>query len=199
MKRQWIWMCGASALLLTLGIFSRPVALLAQAVKSTLVRSVDEPGREPYMETMPYSPGTPAAGCSSPTFVGGGPLGPFVNNCQIFFSTVPAGKRLIIKDISSRISIVSQGPTGFSAEGNLGVSATIGSTGPQPGILFLEPHTALNVYNNLTNYNSILVSHTSVQAYVDAGIGPIFTINVLNGFGSGNSYVTLTGYYVDIP
>src|SRR5580704_9038696 len=99
MKRQLIWMIGAPALLVTLGLFSRPAALLAQAVKSTLVRSVDEPGREPYMETKSYVVGSTASpGCQAPTFPEG-ILGVTLSTCQISFSAVPAGKRLIIRDI----------------------------------------------------------------------------------------------------
>src|SRR5580704_11978733 len=123
MKRRLIWMVGAPALLVTLGFFSRPITVLAQAGKSTLVRSVGEPGREPYMETIGYVPGsTSSPCCGAPTFPAG-PLGVALDNCNITFSAVPAGKRLIITDIYSRLSITTPQPTGFSAEGNLGVNA----------------------------------------------------------------------------
>jgi hypothetical protein len=201
MKRQLIWMIGAPALLVTLGLFSRPVALLAQVVKSTLVRSVDEPGREPYMETKSYTPGsTLSPGCQSPVFING-PLGPITSTCTIFFTQVPAGKRLIIKNINSRISFLTSQATGYSAEGNLAVNATVGAA-PQASIFFLQPHVLLSqiaISSPINGYMGYLQSHTEVQAYADPGTTPIYVINVNNAGSNASSYITLSGYYVDIP
>jgi hypothetical protein len=72
--KRFVWIAAgfaAVALLLTLGTETRAIA---QAVRAALVRNQDEPGRNPYSQTV---------GC-------------FSSGCSVTFPPVPAGQRLVV-------------------------------------------------------------------------------------------------------
>jgi hypothetical protein len=79
MKNRLLSFAGALALLAVLGhYYAKP--LMAQ-VRATVVKNVDERGRNPYLQSL---------ACYSST----------TNQCAVFFPAVPAGMTLVIEHIS---------------------------------------------------------------------------------------------------
>jgi hypothetical protein len=83
MKQKLLTFAGALALLAVVGKFYA-VPVMAQ-VRAALVKNLDEPARNPYMQTAFVS-------CSSPTTL-----------CDILFPAPPAGRRLVVQHLSANI------------------------------------------------------------------------------------------------
>jgi hypothetical protein len=141
----------------------------AQA-RAALVQSIDEPGRNPYQETLSD------LGCRGTTV------------CSFNFSTVPAGKRLVITHIAGYVDTgAGTLPNGF-LQSNFGGTAY--ATVPFTGVR--GPTSALGV--------RIFINH-EVRAFFGAGENPRVTYHV-NGSGdtmSGGALMMVSGYLVNLP
>jgi len=131
----------------------------------------EEPGRMPYQETKVFS------------FTG------FCVNgtCNIDFSAVPTGKRLVIRNISAVFRLSANAfiedasfGNGF---GNLQVFVPTTLQGKTAG------SEAIDFY----------MANQSVLAFADSGTTPRFHVQTSPGPGLFTHAVTLTGYYVDVP
>ena len=195
MTKKLMWMFGGAAAVIAIAAATHPARLLAQTVvKAALVRSVDEPGREPYMESQTTT--------CSPT-----------GGCTLTFAQVPAGKRLVIRNVSSQIQTrgfvgtagsLSDVPPGFlvsveSLTVQLLVNATVGSRGVVEANFYV-PQTLGSQYNYTSpsglapafvqlNYAGSL----EMYGYADAGTAPQVFIS------TGTGQATISGYFVDIP
>jgi hypothetical protein len=89
--KNYVWMAAGVSALTVVGSFTAK-PLLAQ-IKAALVQNVDEPARNPYQEAASFSQGS---GCS----------GAF---CNVYFSTVPTGKRLVITNVTGVVYVESPG------------------------------------------------------------------------------------------
>jgi hypothetical protein len=87
-----------------LGAFAITPAL-AQT-RAALVKNVDEPGRAPYQHTVDFSPGE----CTTPSF------------CIVEFPAVPAGKRLVVENITVYAAVAEGGAPTLLAFGDLFVT-----------------------------------------------------------------------------
>src|SRR5262245_25873570 len=167
MKSRLFAMAGALMLLMLLGrFFAKP--LLAQ-VRAALVQSVDEPGRNPYQETK------------SVECVTG------LSFCEFDFSPVPAGKRLVVTNLS-----------GYSAK----------KSEPSPlGLLIVYDNVKnkeiLDVFfagvKTLQSNGFTFFAHNQeIRAYYEPNEAP--HIRVVAGDDSFASIkFSISGYYVNLP
>lgn len=144
-------------------------SVMAQT-RAAFVQSVDEPGRNPYQETQSNTT------CRGSTV------------CVFDFSTVPAGKRLVLTNISGYVDTGAGAlPNGFVQSGFGGSAyATLAFTGVR------GPLSALGT--------RVFINH-SVQAYFGPG-EPVRGTYHVNGSGdafSGGALLMLSGYYVNLP
>jgi hypothetical protein len=156
----------AALVLATAGLLATPA--LAQT-RAALVQSVDEPARNPYQETQ-FN-----VTCRGTTV------------CSFTFTTVPAGKRLVVTNIAGYVDTSAGGlpncflSSGFggSAYASLPFSGVRGAT------------TAIGT--------RIVLTH-SVQAYFGPG-EPVsaFCQPSLGETMSGGALLMLTGHYVNLP
>ena len=142
----------------------------ALAQRAALVQSVDEPGRNPYQETLSD------LGCRNTTV------------CSFNFSTVPAGKRLVVTHIAGYVDTAAGTlPNGFfqSSFGGSGY-ATLPFTGVR------GPNSALGV--------RIFINH-EVLAFFGAGESPrgVYHVNGSGDTMSGGALMMVTGYLVNVP
>jgi hypothetical protein len=141
------------------GCWSAPKLMAAS--KAALVQSVDEPGRNPYQE-IAFAPVT----CAVP--------------CQVSFSKVPVGKRLVITSVTGRY---------FTAAGSKFRLSLLGVLGPERTI----PVTFQG-----TNFEGDLyVTNQTVLVYYEAGEIP-------NVYTDSDAPITvpvfaISGYYVNLP
>lgn len=143
--------------------------VLAQT-RAAFVQSVDEPGRNPYQQSLSN------VSCRGTTI------------CSFDFAVVPAGKRLVLTNISGYVDTAAGTlPSGFVSSGFGGNEyATLAFTGVR------GPNSALGV--------RIFINH-AVKAYFGPG-EPINGRYHINGSGdtmSGGALMTLTGYFVNLP
>lgn len=136
---------------------------------SIAANGAEEPGRSPYQETIQFGFGFGACG---------------QNNCELLFSSVPAGKRLVIKSISATF-VVDRGLLAAVALAPSGNSVSV----------FVPTMLQGNFGKDF------IVTNLQLQAYCDPGSAPIafvlLTGNTTNL--NGAQQVTVTGYYVDVP
>jgi hypothetical protein len=152
---------------LVLALLGAP-AVLAQT-RAALVQSVDEPARNPYQETIAN------VTCRGNTV------------CSFTFTTVPAGKRLVVSNIAGYLDSSGGGlPNCFL---NSGFGGSNFASLPFTGVR--GPSTALGV--------RILLTH-SVLAYFGPG-EPVsaFCQASLGETLSGGAQIMLTGHYVNLP
>ncbi len=138
--------------------------------RAALVQSIDEPGRNPYQETQSNTT------CRGTTV------------CGFNFAAVPAGKRLVLTNISGYVDTGAGAlPNGFVSSGFGGSAyATIPFTGVRGATSALGTR--------------IFINH-SVRAYFGPG-EPINGTYHVNGSGdtmSGGALLMLTGYFVNVP
>ena len=155
--KRFLWFgagLAAVAVAITLGTESRAIA---QVVRAALVRNQDEPGRNPYFETR------------SALCMNGG--------CEIVFSPVPAGERLVVTF----------------------VSADCCQFGPPPRLLQLIKPTQENQGFPMFASDEITAYTTSPDVvYFEAGETPIMFTS-LSSTGGGTLDGTLSGYFVTLP
>ena len=157
------------ALALAVGALCAP-PVLAQT-RAAFVQSVDEPGRNPFQETQSNTT------CRGSTV------------CSFSFGTVvPAGKRLVLTNISGYVDTAAGTlPNGFVTSSFGGSAyATLAFTGVR------GPNSALGI--------RIFINH-AVQAYFGPGesINAVYHINGSGDAMSGGAVLMLTGYYVNLP
>jgi hypothetical protein len=159
-------------LTLTLAVAVVPwLAAPAHAQRAAIVQSVDEPGRNPYQESIANT------NCRTTQF------------CNFAFATVPAGKRLVLTNISGYVDTgVGTFPNGI-VQSSLGGSAYAtlhftGTRGSQAGSL------GFRMYIN-----------EQVLAYFGPGesISGFYGLSSTTDTFSGGSRLTLTGYYINLP
>lgn len=152
-------------------------AMPSQAqTRAALVQSVDEPGRQPYQEKVRI----PCTGA---------------DQTEATFSTVPAGKRLVLTHIGGFLD-TAQGslPDGlvYSATGGEGV-ANIRST---------EALLAFTGTRGATGASSVRVYfNQAVQAYLPPNdyARMRYTLTSPGDRCAGHAVMVLTGYFVNLP
>ena len=170
MKNRLLTFAGCLTVLLVLAkIYEKP--LLAQ-VRAALVQNVDEPARNPYQEYIFSYLSNCSAGSQF---------------CNFSYSAVPAGKRLVVTNISGYVDV---------ANGSL-PNGTLGSSlgGSQYAQIYF---TGTREYTNSSSTR--IVVNQQIRAY----FGPGETPHVFAGLvGSTDSFagagsMSLSGYYVNL-
>jgi hypothetical protein len=143
--------------------------VLAQT-RAAFVQSVDEPGRNPYQETL------------SDTTCRGTLV------CSFNFDTVPAGKRLVLTHISGYVDTAAGTlPNGFVQSGFGGEAyATLAFTGVR------GPTSALGT--------RIFINHPVRAYFGPGeSVRGLYHLNGSGDTMSGGALMMLTGYYVNLP
>lgn len=142
----------------------------AQAQRAALVQSVDEPGRNPYQELL-----------SDPDCRG-------TTVCVVNFSTVPAGKRLVVTHVAGYVDTgVGTLPNGF-------LSSSFGgsqyATVPFTGVRGARSNLGVRIFIN-----------QPVLAYFGAGETPrgVYHVTGTGDTMSGGNLLMLSGYLVSVP
>jgi hypothetical protein len=167
---------GVSALSVV-GLFTAK-PLLAQ-IKAALVQSVDEPARNPYQDGATFSQGS---GCSG-TF------------CNVYFATVPAGKRLVITNVTGVVYVVSPG---VLQPLNLVHDGASAPAMPIPTVL-----QAGTFPGPLGQQEGMFGVNAPVRIYFDAGTAPHLLASASSSIAGDTGYtasqIFLSGYYVSVP
>jgi hypothetical protein len=142
-----------------------PNRAIAQ-IRAALVRDIDERGRNPFQQT---------GQCSG-----------FSDTCSIAFTTVPANKRLVVEEVSSRSTVRS---TVQILQSDLRNS--------QVGLLNNQPMYVIPQLQWSSGGTSQYVSNNRVVYYVEPGQTPVWNMITI-GTGAILVDVTLTGYFVDL-
>jgi hypothetical protein len=170
MKNKLLTLAGALALLALLGHFyAKP--LLAQ-VRAVLVENLDEPGRNPYQEVR------------SDLTCG------FRQSCTQSFSAVPAGKRLVLTNISGYIEV----DGGTIPYGTLQSSLS----GSQYASVVFTTVGGASIFGTV---GQRFVFNQNIRAYFGPGEIPTATevlITVTDEF-VGPFSMMVSGYYVNLP
>jgi hypothetical protein len=146
--KRFVWFAAGLAAVATVLTVGTERGAIAQVVRAALVRNQDEPGRNPYSQN---------AAC-------------FGSGCNLTFSPVPAGERLVVTFVNAAIS------------GSGGAPLLLGGHG-QDGRYFATANSSQAIVN------------TPVVAYYDAGETPILTCSCSSLLIES----TLSGYYVALP
>jgi hypothetical protein len=108
--------------------------------------------------------------------------------CEVEFSAVPAGKRLVIKNISAVFRLSSNV---FIEEVSFGQGST--------GTLQVFVPTTLQGKTGGASPVDHYMANQSVFAFANFGTTPTVHIQTSAIPGSFSQAMTLTGYYVDVP
>jgi len=165
-KNYVLMAAGVAALTLVGAFTAKP--LLAQ-IKAALVQNVDEPGRSPYSSASNFT----NSSCS-------GVL------CVIRFTPVPAGKRLVVTNLTGQINVGAPGVVSFLI---LDAPASALSTHSTA----LIPTTLLA--GTVNGSNRLGVTAT-LLAFFSAGDEPAASVLATTGI-SQEGLLTLSGYLVD--
>lgn len=167
MKNKLSTFAGALALLAVLGHFyAKP--LMAQ-VRAALTQNVDEPARNPYQEAI-------FAVCTGSQF------------CNQNFSAVPAGKRLVVTNISGYADV-----TGGTLP-NSNLTSSFG--GSQYASVFFP-----GVRGTVSSFATRIVFNQEVRAYFGPGEAPHTfegLVSTTDTF-AGGAQIMLSGYFVSLP
>jgi hypothetical protein len=158
------------ALAITAAALSLGASPVLAQTRAALVQSIDEPARNPYQETLSD------LSCRGTTV------------CSFNFSTVPAGKRLVVTHIAGYVDTAAGTlPNGFF-QSSFGGSAY--ATLPFTGVR--GPTSALGV--------RIFINH-EVLAYFGAGESPrgVYHVNGSGDTMSGGALMMVTGYLINVP
>ena len=165
-------LAGFAALLALLAVLGKFYAkpLLSQ-VRAALVENVDEPGRNPYSSTK-----------SLPGICIGN------NACNLFFTPVPAGKRLVVTSITGNIYPLTPGivhTLTLFATGTGGIQKILVPT-------FLEAGTI--------DFGNIVGVSAQLTAYYEPGDAPRMEVETTTSFiGPRIGSLTISGYFVNLP
>lgn len=164
MKKRLLLGAAALALLSALGHFgAKP--LLAQ-IRAAWVKNIDEPGRSPYQSS--------SLGTSKYT------------TCDVAFSPVPAGKRLVVESLSVLADI--------PVATNVGLGQFI-TANDSDGILRFV--ASLSYFNFSSAGSTVWISNPKVTAYIESGLRPVATLAV-DGGKSCYLQGVLSGYLIDL-
>lgn len=143
--------------------------VLAQT-RAALVQSIDEPGRNPYQETLSD------LGCRGSTV------------CSFNFATVPAGKRLVITHIAGYVDTATGSLPNCFLHSSIGGSGypTLPFTGARGSITPLGTRIVIN-HEVLAYFGAGENPRGTYQVF---GSGESM---------SGGALLMLTGYYVNLP
>ncbi len=162
MKNRLLMLAGALALLAVIGKFYA-VPLYAQ-VRAAITQDRDAPARNPFQDHLWNHTGT------SP--------------CQVIFGNVPAGKRLVIQQVSVLATYDLGGASG---------PADIELRGA--GVFQFLPITpAPNNYGAETQFTA----HAGVLAYYEAGQAPEVDVFTPNS-NPLQVLASISGYTIDVP
>jgi len=168
MKNKLLTLAGALVLLVVLGKFyAQP--LLAQ-VRAALVESIDEPGRQPYQQTVLFNQTN--EGCTA-----------FF--CSVSFNPVPAGFRLVITHASALFALV---PGGTGPRVSLAIDDNIFGT----TLLLPTP-----IFNDFTNY--VASSPVSFYVDAGHTPFLLLEGNQVLHDGSITAEATIVGHLVSVP
>lgn len=154
------------------------IALLAAALaleavaqpKPALVKGIDDPGRDPYQESVT-------------TVIDAVSCGAQFKTCVATFQPVPAGKRLVVTHATAFIPLTASPPQ--TARAVLRV----------PTIFLWLP-----VLQPTGPGSPVFISSSPVTFYAEAGISPTMHIEVSQGVdGTGQFIATIAGYYLTVP
>ena len=169
MKNKLLTLAGALVLLVVMGRFyAQP--LLAQ-VRAALVESIDEPGRQPYQQTVLFNQTDTT--CNFGAF------------CDVQFNPVPAGFRLVITHASAFFGI---------AVGGAGQHVSLAIDDNSFGTTLLLPAPTFVGFNEY-------IASSPVSFFVDAGHTPYLLIsgNQVRHDGSITAQATIVGHLVSVP
>ena len=139
---------------------------IAAAVKAALVKNVDERGRSPYSAVL---------NCYNPTG----------NACNASATAVPAGKRLVIEQVTAS-AVVPGGAKILSYQVQV----------PSPGTSWVNLHMEFNGTDiGGADFFSV---NDPVLVYVEAGQTPGVEIGTNVPGGSVSTVARLTGYLIDL-
>jgi hypothetical protein len=167
MKRlttQILTAIGFVTFMTVVGLWSSPK--LMAAIKAALVQNVDEPGRNPYSENK-----------STVDCIGFG-----TNNCNLQFSPVPAGKRLVVTNVSGLIVVA-----GGSSYRTVTLYSTIARFTQNLPVIFQGSLQQQEYY----------VFNQAVVHYVEPGDRPSVDIDSDHILITSNLF--MTGYYISLP
>jgi len=140
------------------------------AANPLFVRNPDEPGRNPYQERKSFT-------FTSTDSCGG-------NNCDVTFGLVPAGKRLVVTDVSGELGL--QGGASL-------LRIFLGTS---------IPNMRVNIPTNLESVSGAIQFrqfNQQVHLYVEASNAPEVTFELSTNPGNFFQSVALAGYYVNLP
>jgi hypothetical protein len=145
-------------------------------VKAALIQNVDEPARNPFSEDFKVQADN--NGCFSFSS----------NDCSFVGDTVPAGKRLVITNITGSLLTVNPPEVYTNLFTNNGQAARVNL-----------PAT-IQYYGNVFGQDQYWVNfNLQLQSYLEAGQQIGFEINVGNAtFVDGPYVVRISGYYVNL-
>ena len=138
---------------------------ISQTVAATLVRNVDEPGRNPYQEQKSGSG-------------------------LIAFSAVPTGKRLVITHASSFASV------GALEADPLLIEDIEDVAGGGKSTITTRQYLPSTAQQGGRSY----VASGDTKMYFEAGQYPMAGFNTGSGVSASyTAFITLSGYYIDLP
>lgn len=160
------------------GLSGTPTVQLANTTTPLLVKSLDEPGRAPYQQTVqiPEANSGCVQGFCDSTFT---------------FPAVPANKRLVIQYVSADLLLIS---------GGVKSGAILGPTGPGNPLPLGGHVLPLTLQSSFQGVDTWATSQ-QVTFYVDPLQQPTIDINSDSGHTlvSGAINATITGYLVSLP
>jgi hypothetical protein len=163
------------ALLAFTAAFTAIVSVPAHAQKPALVQNIDEKGRNPYQQSIQFTPTSIATG-STPCFTG-------QNTCEIFFKPVPAGYRLVVSQVTAAYAAAVAGDIGHLAV----LSTVTSTTTPVVGDIYVLPSPAVSA--------GIYTLSVPVTFYVEPGLTPFLDLTNVQ-FGNNTVTVSISGYLV---
>jgi hypothetical protein len=140
-------------------------------IRAALTKNVDEPGRLPYQAEVDFG------GCS-----GGNSF------CIVAFPPVPAGKRLVVEEVTALAFVRNGGQVNLFAFGD-GVITNTGN------VAIMQP-----TFTPLFAADSFSVAWSidkQIKVYYEPGTTPKVKIQASVGFGALGSNMTLHGYLID--
>ena len=179
--KNYVWLAAGVAAIAVVGSFTaKPV--IAQ-IKAAFVQNVNEPGLNPYQYYVSFKQGfvfpSAAGSCNGAI-------------CNFTLPAVPAGKRLVITNITGNIFVDNPGVTQPVVLYGGGVTLEI------PTVLQAGTYLPINSSqpSNMIGVNSPILS------YFDAGTSPSMTI-IATGLISASQGLTtgsivLSGHYVNL-
>lgn len=162
MKNRLLTLAGGVALLAVLGKYYA-IPAIAQAVRAALVSNVDDPGRIPYEVTTSFGFGGGNGGSETPR--------------------VPAGKRLVITNVSGTVD--TNLPGGSLLQPTIGVSGHLHTISPSL------------IFSGSGNGENSFAFNQPTLLFVDAGDFMRVTITIAVVPTQGFLSCTLSGYLLD--